>query len=145
MKPCSDSSNKGGSFMSKYVYPAVFKPEYEGYSINFPDIPSCYTQGDNLEDGIEMAQDVLALTLYSYELDSKEIPEPSAIQNIKVKKDEFVSLVICDTVEYKKMHNNRAVKKTLTIPAWLNEEATKAEVNFSQVLQEALQAKINKG
>lgn len=136
---------KEESNLSKYVYPAVFTPESEGYSINFPDIPSCYTQGDNLEDGIQMAQDVLALTMYDYEINGKEIPKPSDIQSIQVTGDEFVSLVICDTVEYKKMHSNRAVKKTLTIPEWLNEEAIKADVNFSQVLQEALQEKINKG
>lgn len=128
----------------KYIYPAVFTREEDGsFSINFPDIPSCYTQGDNMQDGMEMAEDVLALTLYGYETESKEVPEPSDIKTVKTGEREFVSLIMCDTIEYRKMHNNKAVKKTLTIPEWLNEEATRANLNFSQVLQEALQKKIN--
>lgn len=129
----------------KYIYPAVFTREEDGsFSINFPDIPSCYTQGDNMQDGMEMAEDVLAFTMYSYETKDKEVPEPSDIKTVKTGEGEFVSLIMCDTIEYRKMYNNKAVKKTLTIPEWLNEEAMKANLNFSQVLQEALQDKLNK-
>lgn len=129
----------------KYIYPAVFTEAADGgYSINFPDIPSCYTQGDDMKDGMEMAEDVLALTLYRYEVENMAIPEPSNIKAIKIGEREFASFVICDTIEYRKIHNNKAVKKTLTIPEWLNEEAVKANLNFSQVLQEALQQKLNK-
>ena len=72
------------------------------------------------------------------------IPEPTPIKQIETKECEIVSLVMGDTLEYRKRYNNKAVKKTLTIPEWLNEEATAAGVNFSQVLQEALMKILNK-
>ena len=63
--------------MAKYAYPAIFTPEeYGSYSIVFPDLDGCYTCGDSLEDGIEMAEDALALVLYGYEKDGREIPAP---------------------------------------------------------------------
>ena len=127
----------------KYVYPAVFKKEPEGYSILFPDLESCYTQGDTLEDGIEMAEDVLAFTLYRLERDNGIIPAPSDAKLVTVGDDELITLIKCDTTEYKKRNSNKSVKKTLTIPEWLNEEATAKGVNFSQVLQEALIHSIN--
>ncbi len=129
--------------MSKYAYPAVFTLEEDGtYSIIFPDLEGCYTCGDSLEDGIEMAEDALALTLYGYEKDGREIPKASAPAAITVSENEFVNFIACDTMAYRKMYNNKAVKKTLTIPEWLNEAATSMGLNFSQVLQEALISKI---
>lgn len=129
--------------MSKYAYPAVFTLEEDGtYSIIFPDLEGCYTCGDSLEDGIEMAEDALALTLYGYEKEGREIPKASAPAAITVSENEFVNFIACDTMAYRKMYNNKAVKKTLTIPEWLNEAATSMGLNFSQVLQEALISKI---
>lgn len=129
--------------MNKYSYPAIFTPEENGaFSVIFPDLESCYTCGDDLTDAIMMAEDVLAYTLYDYERENKDIPIPSPINSISISGSEFVSYVACDTLEYRKMHNNKAVKKTLTIPEWLNEEATARSINFSQVLQEALLSKI---
>lgn len=129
--------------MNKYSYPAVFTPEENGaFSINFPDLERCYTCGDNMTDAIMMAEDVLAYVLYDYEKDGKVIPAPSLRNNIKLKDGEFINYIACDTTQYRKMHNNRAVKKTLTIPEWLNEAASAMGVNFSQVLQDALMEKI---
>ena len=129
--------------MSKYAYPAVFTLEEDGtYSIIFPDLEGCYTCGDSLEDGIEMAEDALALTLYGYEKEGREIPKASVPTAITVSENEFVNFIACDTMAYRKMYNNKAVKKTLTIPEWLNEAATSMGLNFSQVLQEALISKI---
>ena len=71
----------------------------------------------------------------------KKIPVPSTIGDIIVD-DGFVNYVICDTISYAKRFNNRAVKKTLTIPEWLNEAATSAGINFSQVLQDALKERL---
>jgi Uncharacterized conserved protein len=127
--------------MSKYVYPAIFTKETDGkYSIVFPDLEGCYTSGDNLLDGIYMAEDVLAFTLYSLEKKHLPIPEPS--ESFPVSDNSFINLIACDTLEYQKMNNNKAVKKTLSIPEWLNEKATEANINFSQVLQEALKEKL---
>lgn len=130
--------------MAKYSYPAIFTPEKNGlYSINFPDLENCYTCGDNLTDAIIMAEDVLAFTLYDYEKEKHEIPFPSESSSIQLNEGEFINYIACDTMEYRKMHNNKAVKKTLTIPEWLNEEAIAIGLNFSQVLQEALIQKVN--
>ena len=131
--------------MAKYAYPAVFTPEENGsYSVNFPDVPSCYTDGNNLADALEMANDVLCLRLYDIEENKETIPLPTPIRDIKAdeSKGEFVSMVACDTVEYRKFYDNKAVKKTLTIPNWLNTMAERSNVNFSQVLQEALTEKL---
>ena len=92
-----------------------------------------------------MAEDVLAFYLYDEEKKGNTIPEPTPIKQVELNENEFVNYVACDTREYAKMHNNKAVKKTLTIPEWLNEEATAMGVNFSQVLQEALMNKVNAG
>lgn len=130
--------------MAKYVYPAVFTPEASGgYSINFPDFESCYTSAETLEDGMMMANDVLCLTLYSIEEDGGEIPVPSQIADIKVTGSEFATLICCDTIEYRKFYDNRAVKKTLTIPAWLNTMAERQGINFSTTLQTALKEQLN--
>lgn len=130
--------------MAKYVYPAIFTPEEEGgYSVFFPDLEGCYTCGDDLQDALFMAEDVLAFVLYDYEAEGREIPEPSKAEAVEKSGEDFVNYVACDTVEYAKLHNNKAVKKTLTIPQWLNEAAMKQDINFSQLLQEALLQKVN--
>ena len=129
--------------MAKYIYPAVFtKEEDGGYSVVFHDLESCYTCGDTLEEAMDMAEDCLALVLYGYETDKKEIPAPSSIDSIQTNKDEFVSLIKCDTLSYRKQFSNKAIKKTLTIPEWMNDEGMRAGINFSQLLQEALMQKI---
>lgn len=103
--------------MARYAYPAVFTPEENGqFSVNFPDLESCYTCGDDMKDALIMAEDVLAFTLYDYERTGKEIPQPSIAANIELEKNEFINFVACDTMEYRKLHNNKSVKKTLTIP-----------------------------
>lgn len=130
---------KGG-----YVFPAVFTALEDGrYEVYFPDLEGCYTFGDDLQDAIKMAQDVLALTLYEYEADERSIPEASERSKIDLKENEFINYVTADTLEYRKRFNSKAVKKTLTVPEWLNEAAVEAGINFSQVLQEALTKKLN--
>jgi predicted RNase H-like HicB family nuclease len=129
--------------MAKYIYPAVFTPEEGGsYSVIFKDLEGCYTCGENLEDAMEMAADVLALVLYGYETDKKPIPTPSDITKVEKNDNEFVNYILADTLEYRKMYNSKAVKKTLTIPEWLNTEAMEEGINFSAVLQEALQERL---
>lgn len=129
--------------MAKYVYPAIFTKEENGYSVNFPDINNCYTSGETLPEAVEMAEDVLCLMLYRAEERGEAIPEASNAKAFVVQDNEVVSLVACDTLEYRKLHDARAVKKTLTIPAWLNTLAEKNDVNFSAVLQSALKDVLN--
>lgn len=128
----------------KYAYPAIFSPEEDGgFSVFFPDIEGCYTCGNDLTDALEMAEDALALVLYGYETDCKPLPAPSSLSAVICKENEFVNYVSCDTLVYRKRYNNKAVKKTLSIPEWLNEAAIAMDINFSQVLQEALMQKVN--
>ena len=132
--------------MAKYVYPAIFTQEEEGgYSIRFPDLENCFTDADGLLDGMQMANDVLCLTLYDMEQNQKEIPNASDVADMQklVGDGEFVSLIACDTIEYRKFFDNKAVKKTLTIPSWLNDMAERAGLNFSGTLQEALKQQLN--
>lgn len=89
-----------------------------------------------------MGEDVLAFTLYDYEREQRTIPQPSQASELSLKEGEFINFIACDTIEYRKKQNKKMVKKTLTIPEWLNEAATERNINFSQALQEALVAKI---
>ena len=132
--------------MAVYVYPAIFTPEEKGmYSVRFPDLEGCYTCGDDLGHALEMAEDVLAFTLYDYEKGGEGVPMPSKTAGLALSDGEFANLIRCDTMEYQKRNNNKAVKKTLTVPEWLNEAAMMANLNFSQVLQEALKEKLGIG
>lgn len=127
-----------------YVFPAVFEQEENGYSVYFPDISGCYTSGKTLEEAMNMAEDALCLMLYDMEEDKREIPNPSSIEQIKdnIRANDFVSLIKCDTMVYRKFYKEKSVRKTLTIPAWLNDMAIKNQVNFSQILQAALKREL---
>ena len=122
----------------KYVYTAVFTPEENGYNVDFPDIPGCYTSGDDMADAIYMAQDVLCLTLYDMEQDKRPILAPSNPRDVKITGEQFTSVIAVDTETYRRFYENKSVKKTLTLPMWLNERAERANINFSGILQEAL-------
>ena len=128
--------------MSKYAYPAIFTKEEKGYSVEFPDIEGCYTCGDTLPEAMEMAEDAWCLVLYDLEESGDELPKVSDIKYLQNQSKELVSLVFCDTIEYRKRFDNKAVKKTLTIPAWLNTMAEKQGVNFSTTLQNALKQQL---
>ena len=124
-------------------YPAIFhKAEEGGFWITFPDIPECLTEGDNMTQAYEMAVNALGLALTSREAESEALPEPSDPTDITVEKDAFLVVIEFDLLAYKKRTSPRSVKKTLSIPEWLNEEATSIGINFSQVLQEAPMQKL---
>ena len=124
----------------KYVYPAIFEDDDGKIGVSVPDIPGCFTFGDDMAEALLMAEDAIAMMLVQYENDGQSVPVASSISDIKT--DGIVSLVLADTEKWRKQFDNKAVKKTLTIPSWLNSLAEKAGLNFSQVLQEALQAKL---
>lgn len=127
--------------MNKLFYPAIFHREGESFWVTFPDFPECFTEGDNMELAYEMAVEALGLAITSRKTEGQEIPIASPADTINI--DEGILVVVeFDMLEYCKKHNSRAVKKTLSIPEWLNEEAMAMGVNFSQVLQEALMMKL---
>ncbi len=125
--------------MNKLFYPAIFHVAEEGgFWVTFPDFPECMTQGDDMQEAYEMAVDALGLALTSREQEKQEIPTASELTKISVGKDEYCVIVEFDMLAYKKRTSSASVKKTLSIPEWLNEEALSLNVNFSQVLQDAL-------
>lgn len=125
----------------KYIYPVIFKDDDGKIVVEVPDIPNCYTFGDDMADAMDMAKDVIEMLLVNYENEGKPIPKPSEIKDIKT--DGIISLIKADTMEWRKNFDNKAVKKTLTIPSWLNFQAEKEKINFSNLLQEALLLKLN--
>ena len=130
--------------MAKYVYPAIFTQEKNGmYSVEFPDIENCYTGGDDMADALEMAEDVLCLTLYDMEQDGRAIPAPSDYNAVKADGQNIVTLIGCDTEFYRRFNEKKSVKKTLTIPMYLNERAELAGINFSATLQAALKEELH--
>ena len=131
--------------MAKYVYPAVFAKDEDGYSVRFPDVDGCFTSGKDLQEALEMAEDALCLMLYDREESGETIPAASAVTEVRTEPGEVVSLIGCDTLEYRKRYGSKAVKKTLSIPSWLNEAAERAGVNFSNVLQDALKQQLHLG
>ena len=139
------------------MYPACFFYENDGYSVIFPDLNWLATQGDTFEEAMEMAVDCLAGYLHTCQLDGDEIPKPSKLSDIdpeavakEIDPDGpvcecFVNMVSVDVASYAKEHFEKSVKKTLTIPAWLNKAALEQNINFSQVLQDALKEKLSVG
>lgn len=125
----------------KYVFPALFTPLPSGeYDVRIPDLPGCITCGKDLADAIEMAEDAAAMWLCDAEDNQEKIPVPS--KELNVNHPQFVNFVVADTEKYRRENDNRAVKKTLTIPSWLNAKAEKAGINFSQTLQDALKERL---
>ena len=137
------------------MYPACFYKEENGYSVIFPDLDFLSTCGENLEDAMSMAIDCLAGRLLWLKEDKEPVPAPSALKavdpvavakELEFESDEcFVNIVTVDAEEYAKRHFDKAVKKTLTIPAWLNTAAMEQGINFSKVLQDALKKQLNLG
>ena len=126
----------------KFFYPALFHKEAEGgFWVSFPDIPECLTQGTDMSHAYEMAVDALGLALAD-RMKENNVPVPTSIDFLVIAENSYPVIIEFDLLEYKKKHSSRAVKKTLTIPEWLNDEATKKGINFSAVLQEALKAQL---
>lgn len=125
---------------TKIVYPAIFTYDKEEncYTVDFIDF-SCSTFGATLQDAFFMAEEAMGL----YFEDEKEYPEATEdYREIDLKENQFISLVGVDMIEYYKRNSNKSVKKTLTIPEWLNALAENENINFSQLLQEALKEKL---
>lgn len=125
----------------KNVYPVVLIPDKEGYVVNVPDF-DIMTQGDSLSDAIDMARDAISLMGVQYQDDNKPLPDASKVSSVVHEDDEIVTLVDVDFASYRKMLENRSIRKNCTIPSWLNTIAEKNNINFSAVLQAALIEKL---
>ena len=122
-----------------YIYPAIItKLDENDYNIKFPDFDEIISYGDSIEEAYLMAEDALKLCLFDLYEDGKPIIEPSIINNIKLDESQVMILVKVNLKQIIKEYDNKSIKKTLTIPSWLNKEAEKSHINFSKLLQEAL-------
>lgn len=137
-------------------YPALFLKEKdsESYTVIFPDLEGCISCGDNLNNAFKMAQDALGAYLFEYYTKPNEIPKASRIDEIEIKLDEddknyflydksFKNYISIDLAEYVKKSSTKTVKKTLSIPSYLNEAGIENNINFSLLLQDALKKKLN--
>jgi len=122
---------------TKFTYPAVFIKEETGYFVEFPDVKPCYTEGKTLEEAVIMAKDVLESRIEVALERGEKLPTPSDIDSLSGDK---LMLIVADIENIKSQ--TRYVKKTLSIPYWLNVAAEKEHINFSGVLQEALKARL---
>jgi len=132
--------------MDKLYYPAILHPEeIGGYSIWLHDVSGCVSQGETLAEAVENIKDALGL-FYKDATERKfTLPTPSDPSNVKLESGEFVAVIEFSPNEYLKTLSTRAVKKTLSIPAWLNSMAEAQQINFSAVLQSALVDRLNAG
>lgn len=125
----------------RLVYPALFTP-YEdnsgGYVVEFPDLPGCVTGGNDMAEAIFMAEDAASGWVLTELEDGKKVPKASDFKGIDTKPGQFVNMVALDMDSYAAKYGNKAVKKTLTIPAWLNTYVEENNISCSLVLQEAL-------
>lgn len=125
----------------KLIYPAVFKPfsdQSGGYVVEFPDLPGCITEGKNLEEAIEMGIDAASGWILGELEDGEKIPPASDYSKISSENNCMVNMLLLDIDSYEEKYGEKAIRKNLTIPAWLNTFAEKNNINFSKLLQDAL-------
>ena len=126
--------------MAEYVYPAVFHSNDDGsYTITYPDLPGCISEGKSLGNAVYMAQAALTQWI-EYLTDKKQsIPSASDLKTIDLSPEEFVSLIRAD------VKDGRAVKRTVSIPKWMDDKVTETGLSLSRVLQDALKERLNVG
>lgn len=127
----------------KNSYPIVLTPDKVGYVVYIPDF-NINTEGDTLTEAIEMARDAIGLMGIDMEDDKKELPFPTPMGSVvKSTEDDIVSLVDVDFTEYRRQNDMRSVRRNVTLPQWLDFEATKSGVNVSALLQRALKQELH--
>ena len=125
--------------MAEYVYPALFHlNEDDGsYTITYPDFPGCISEGKSLENALYMAQDALKQWLECTIEVGQEIPAASRVEDIAHEQGEFVNLIRAE------LKDDRAVRRTVSIPKWMYDAATGANLSLSRVLQDALRERLD--
>ena len=126
----------------RYIFAAVFSHEPDGIAVEFPDLPGCLTCGKDELEALRMAEEALAGHILTIEEQGWALPDPTPVRKIRAGEGQSVVLVAADMPLVREAARNRAVKKTLTIPQWLDELAREKDVNFSLVLQEALKERL---
>lgn len=129
-------------FNEHYIYPAIISYDSDGISVEFPDLPGCLTFSTTTDKAVSMAKEALALHLSGMEDDNDIIPKPSDISLIKLEDSQAIMLIEVWMPIYRDKIKYSSVKKTLTIPKWLNDLAEENNINFSQTLQNALKEQL---
>lgn len=125
----------------KLTYPACFYPcieKKDGYTVEVPDLPGCVSEGNSLADALIMATDAACGWVLDELEDGRSVPNASSFVEIVPNEGGFVTMLVLDMDSYAEKYGAKAVRKNLTIPAWLNTFAEANHINFSQVLQESL-------
>ena len=131
--------------VERYFYPAVFTYEPgQEIAVDFPDL-KCATSGTNDDNALLSARELLGCVLNGLEEDGEEIPAPTPLSQVEVQPNERAVLVDVYMPSVRQAHINRSVNRTVTLPAWLNAAALERNINFSQVLQDALKAQLHLG
>ena len=126
-----------------YTYPAILQKTNGHYGVYFPDLPGCIATGATIDEASAAAKEGLALHLWGIEQDSEPIPQPSTFETLSTKQGDVLCLLDANMFAMRTEMNNRPVKKTLTIPWYLNELAERQRLNFSQILQAALRERLS--
>ena len=127
----------------KYVYPAILTQEDDGIIVSFPDVEGARADGATMEEALENADDVLNLMLLTMEEKHMNINPPTPIASLDVPKGSTVALVRADTLAYSKKVDTRDIRKSVSIPAWMDSLAREHNLNFSNVLQNAICRELN--
>lgn len=127
-----------------YVYPALFHPNEDGsITVTFPDLPGCVTEGKDIANALYMARDALALWIDTTDLVGDPVPPASSVSDMQTAAGEFASLVDADTSAYKRQRQSKAVKRTISLPEWMDIRATEEKISLSRELQSALAARFD--
>ena len=126
----------------KQAYPVIITKDKDFFVASIPDFETG-TQGESLAEAIEMARDAIGMCGCYKKKKKKDIPIPTDIGNVTKEASDILTLVDVDFDEYRKKHEMRTVRKNVTIPSWLNEEAESANINFSALLQKAIKAELH--
>ncbi len=126
-----------------YRYISIFAYYDGGISITFPDLPGCVSHADTDDEAVKNAKEVLMLHMRGMETDNDEITAPSPLKSIKCKKNEMAVLIEVFMPPFREKQNTKFIKKTLSVPYWLNAEAENKGINFSATLQNALKEQLN--
>lgn len=131
-------------YLESYNFPAIIEKEENNYSVYFPDLPGCVSSGKNIQEAIKESKEALAFHLWGMEQDNEAIPVPSNYEDLKEKisANNILCYIDVNMFNIRKEMNNKPIKKTLTIPWYLNELAEKQRINFSQLLQTALKERL---
>lgn len=126
----------------KIVYPVIISKDKKFLIATIPDC-NIDTQGENLVEAIEMARDAISISCVGEQDAGRQLPMPSDIAAIKHSDENIITLVDVDIDSYRRKLENRTVRKNLTIPSWINEQAEQAGINFWAILLKALKQELN--